>query len=199
MFAYNYSALKTSLQTFVTSGGDNTLATAKMVTSQAESFSGGLKQAVSLLAALVRLVFTGGSAVTAEDITDGELSGGIVLLLSPLTNQAHCRGTLTVRQGTKCYTTQRAVTFFLEPADLTPVQIALAALYLRTATFSNLKSIDGLVLKSILDPVTEEDFASFKQTLKSNAVESAVRRNLEARLSIHRGTCTDSFSWTWNS
>lgn len=79
----------------------------------------------------------------------GELIGGIVLLLSPLTNQAYCRGTLTARQGAtlkirqiSSKRPQRRALFWhfstplaqLEPADLTPVQIALAALYLRSAT-----------------------------------------------------------------
>ena len=229
MSGFDYTGLKSSLQNFINARGDAALTaafgtvssfddasldnaseavirTSKLVTSQGVSFSGGFKQGVSFLAEFVPLVSKGGAPITAEDGTDGELVGGIVLLLSPLTNQAFCRGTLTVRQGpgTKRYTTQRAVTFLraalgeldatgaktplahLEPADLTPVQLALAALFLRTATFEDLKKIDCIILRSVIEPISEEDISSFKATLKSDAVESTVRRNLESRQTIHR-------------
>ncbi len=165
------------LQTFVTSGG-------------APCFYG---------------VSTGGSAVTAKETTDGELIGGIVLLLSPAHDPpAHCRGSLTVRQGSKRYTTQRDVPqecswwgwFSRDQIAVSPAQTCQTSQLCQKCTRSVVR-IGRLPSETSSQPIAWFEkihpgpgfwggcCASFKQTLKSDVVESAVRRNLEARQSIH--------------
>ena len=225
--AFDYSAIQAKLSAFVASTGDTVYQssktvvdgftdaqldnaseavkeTTKRVTTQAVSFASLYKSSVQFLGGFVPLVEGGGERLTVDNQNDGELLGGLVVTLGPITNLSYARGTMTIRCGARRFTSQRAVTWLrdifgttdssgnrtpltaLEPADITPVQICLAALFLRTGSMDELKALDCLILKTIVGPISDEDIASFKETLKSEAVESAVRKNLENRQKIIR-------------
>ena len=127
------------------------------------------------------LAGNGGTTLTVDDTTNGHLLGGLVVMLGQVTNKA--------------IQLQRAVTWLRDvfgttdatSSKVTRGQLCLAARFLRTGTTDELNAMDCLIWRTICDPISEEDVDSCKETLKSDAVSSAVRRNLENRQRIiHR-------------